>query len=116
MEPFFIKMASHPQNKTVFPGCTAIIVAVVSLALGAMLVLIEFGMAFCTSTSDRVSHTVVSILLWTLNPIGMIGWVLAYKKTISNDFACLIFFGGVCISAVCWDYLLRRIIKVRASK
>lgn len=79
---------------------------VASLALGALLMFVEFGMAFYTSPRDQILHALVVFPLWILNPIGMIGWALYAKRAIGPDAALLVFVSGACLSAIGWGYMM----------
>jgi len=107
---------TQPQNKT---GCAEFSVALVIIAsciLGLMLVFVEFGMAFNASSSDGVLFTLLSLPLWILNPIGMIGWILHTKQIISANAAVLIFVCGSCVSGVGYVYFKKWITGRRGSK
>jgi hypothetical protein len=75
------------------------------LALGAWLILIEFGMAFNTTPGDRVIHLMTAGLLWLLNPVGMIGWFMHSKRLIEPDIGTWIYLIGLVFSSFGWGWL-----------
>ena len=98
---------SCKRDKAKPSGCTAAIVILLGVGIGFWNLILKFGIAFHSSTAERLTESILEILLWGLNPIGMLAyWIL--RGNDSLGISCGAFLIGLCFSSYIWAWLIGR--------